>query len=97
MRRKLETVLEIACESSVEHLPELLGDLERARVTAMARFNSLIDWKLLKEKDDAQHTKASSRQSDHGIIAKHYLPAHRARSISQASELRRSRRGLACQ
>jgi hypothetical protein len=42
MRRELETVLKIVCESSREQLPELLGDLERVRVTAIARVNRPI-------------------------------------------------------
>ncbi len=38
MRRELETVLKIARDLNAEQLPELLGELEQVRVTAMARL-----------------------------------------------------------
>jgi hypothetical protein len=38
MRRELESVLKIARDLNTEQLPELLGELEQVRVTAMARL-----------------------------------------------------------
>ena len=38
MRRELEAVLKLACDLNVERLPEFLGELEQARVTAFARL-----------------------------------------------------------
>jgi hypothetical protein len=42
MRRELETILQIVHDLKVEQLPELLGDLERVRVTAMARLTAPV-------------------------------------------------------